>query len=403
MDPDINNFSITIIAGNYPSEGRMNLVFVQQLVHELINVGIKVTVVAPQSITHAIVHRESLLPLFSRGKTGKGIEYEIYRPLSISFGNIKLFKKFSFYYNRRVIVKTISKINSDILYSHFWSSALPIYEYAKKNNIPLFVACGEGDNAMEDMVVSMAKDKLRQFASSVWGVVSVSSENKRKCIEYGLATEDNIEVFPNCVNTKIFCKTDVPDLKIELGIKEDDFVICFVGGFIPRKGPDRLAKAIDKLNDPQIKVLFIGKPFSGYSYDFSCHGIVYKGTVEHNLLPQYLNCADIFVLPTQKEGCSNAIVEALAVGLPVISSDGAFNDDILDDNNSIRVNPNDVDAIAEAISKFKGNYKLRKDFFEYSTSRHDEYSIERRAEKIVKFIKLNIIKRNENFCYNSNL
>jgi glycosyltransferase involved in cell wall biosynthesis len=108
-------------------------------------------------------------------------------------------------------------------------------------------------------------------------------------------------------------------------------------------------------------------------------------------------------LPTQKEGCSNAIVEALAVGLPVISSDGAFNDDILDKKNSIRVNPNDIDAIAEAISTLKGNHALRKDIFEYSKLRHEEYSIERRAEKIVKFIKLNIIKRNENFCYNSNL
>lgn len=387
MSPEMNNLSITVVAGNYPSEGRMNLVFVQQLVHELINVGINVTVVAPQSITHAIVHRESLLPLFSRGKTGKGVEYEIYRPFSISFGNIKLFKRFSFYYNRRVIVKTISKINSDILYSHFWSSALPIYEYAKKNNIPLFVACGEGDNAMEDMVGSMVKDKLRQLASSVWGVVSVSSENKRKCLEYGLATEDNIEVFPNCVNTKIFCKADVADLKRDLGIKEEDFVICFVGGFIPRKGPDRLAKAIEKLNDPQIKVLFIGKPFPGYSYDFSCPGIIYKGAVDHNLLPQYLNCADIFVLPTQKEGCSNAIVEALAVGLPVISSDGAFNDDILDKKNSIRVNPNDIDAIAEAIRFLKEDIDFRTQIKQNSFLRHNDYSIEKRADKILKFIK----------------
>ena len=94
----------------------------------------------------------------------------------------------------------------------------------------------------------------------------------------------------------------------------------------------------------------------------------------------------MFVLPTQTEGCCNAIVEALAIGLPVISSEGAFNDDILDEHNSIRVNPNDVDEIANAIKKLKDNPELRKQMSEYSLSRHEEYSIEGRAKKILDFI-----------------
>ena len=91
-------------------------------------------------------------------------------------------------------------------------------------------------------------------------------------------------------------------------------------------------------------------------------------------------------MPTQKEGCCNAIVEALAMGLPVISSDGAFNDDILDENNSIRLNPNDVDAIAAAIKKLKEDKVLRQCMAEYSLSRHEEYSIQGRAKRIMEFI-----------------
>ena len=94
---------------------------------------------------------------------------------------------------------------------------------------------------------------------------------------FGLASEDSIDVFPNCVNTSIFRKMDVTEMKKQLGIRENDFVIGFVGGFIPRKGPDRLAKAITSLNDPEIKVMFIGKPFPGYAYDFDCPGIIHKG------------------------------------------------------------------------------------------------------------------------------
>lgn len=385
--------SIIVIAGNYPAPGHAALVFVQQLVHAMIDQGVKVNVIAFQSVVHALVHREKILPRHSKGVTEKGVEYDIYRPYTLSFGNNNPFKRLTKWYNRYSIESVIRKTKGDILYFHFWSSALPVYEFAQKHNKPLFVACGEGDDALEDMVERMPKEKLETLAKAVTGVISVSSENKRKCIKFGLSKNENTDVFPNCVNTDFFHKRDANELKDRLGIKITDFVLCFVGGFIPRKGPDRVAQAIKNLNDPNIKVMFIGKPFPGYAYDFDCPGIIYKGPLDHELIPQYMSCADVFVLPTQKEGCSNAVVEALAMGLPVISSDGPFNDDILDEHNSIRVNPNDVDAIADAIKKLKDNPELRKSMSEYSLSRHEEYSIERRAKRILSFIQRKVSEK----------
>lgn len=382
--------SITVITGNYPAPGRAALVFVQQLVHAMIGQGVKVSVVAYQSVIHSIVHREKLFSQHSVDVTENGVEYDIYRPYTLSFGNRDLFPTLTKWFNRRSILSTIKKVNSDVLYAHFWSSALPVYEYAKINNIPLFVACGEGDDALENMVDTMPSDQLKALASAVTGVVSVSSENKRKCIDFGLSRAENTDVFPNCVNTALFYKRDAKELKDRLGIKESDFVLCFVGGFIPRKGPDRVAQAIKNLNDPNIKVMFIGKPFPGYAYDFDCPGIIHKGPVDHDLIPEYMSCADCFILPTQKEGCSNAVVEALAMGLPVISSDGPFNDDILDENNSIRINSDDVDALSEAIRKLRDDKALRQSMAEYSNTRHEEYSIEERAKRILEFINRQI-------------
>ena len=103
-----------------------------------------------------------------------------------------------------------------------------------------------------------------------------------------------------------------------------------------------------------------------------------------------MNCADVFVMPTLKEGCCNAIVEALAMGLPIISSDGAFNDDILNDHNSIRLDPNDVDAIATAIKRLKDDIGLRQRMTDYSLSRHADYTIEGRAKRILNFIEKQI-------------
>lgn len=389
----VNANSITVVAGNYPAPGHMMLVFVQQLVHALIDQDVKVNVVAGQSLIHALVHREKLLPCHSKGVTENGIEYDIYRPYILSFGNTKFLNSLMDRFNKYVLECKLAKINSDVLYAHFWSSALPVYHYASKNNIPLFVACGEGDNALEEMCEEMSASELKKLADSVTGVVSVSSENKRKCVHFGLSKPEDIDVFPNCVNTDVFHKMDVSELKKKIGIQEDDFVISFVGGFISRKGPDRVASAVRKLNDPKIKVMFIGKPFKGYDYDFDCPGIIHKGPLDHELLPQYVNCSDIFVLPTQKEGCCNAIVEALAMGLPVISSDGPFNDDILDEKNSIRVNPDDVDAIAAAIKKLKHDVVLRKSMVDYSLSRHEEYTIKGRAKRILSFINKQVSKK----------
>lgn len=387
----INNIkSITVIAGNYPYKNQMKLVFVQQLVHSLLEMGIKVTVVATQSVVHSVIHKEKLIPTHYKAITETGIEYDVFRPYTLSLGNFKIFESIIDKINQNAITSILKKINSDILYCHFWSAALPIYNFALKNEKTLFVACGEGDNAIEHMMTKMPKNKLKNLVSAVSGVISVSSENKRKCLDYGLISEEKIEVFPNCVNTDIFHQKDVTDFKCELGITEKDFVIIFVGRFIPRKGPDRVAKAISKLNDPNIKVIFVGDPFPGYPYDFDCPGIIYKGPLDHNKLSLYLNCSDVFVMPTQKEGCCNAIVEALAIGLPIISSDGPFNDDILNENNSIRLNPNDVDAIALAIKNLKDNKSLRQSMTDYTLSRHEEYSIKGRAKRIIDFINMRI-------------
>ena len=376
--------SITVVTSNYPAPGHAANVFVQQLVHAMIEQGVKVTVIAYQSIVHSFVHKVKPLPKYSKGRTDDGEEYDIYRPYTFSSGNMNL--GVIKWLNKKIITSIVKKVGGDVIYCHFWSSALHVYEYALAKELPLFVACGEGDNALEDMIGAMSKDELNNLAKSVTGVVSVSSENKRKCIDFGLVNAHDIDVFPNCVNTTVFHKMDVSVMRQKLGLKKDDFVICFVGGFVPRKGPDRLAQAISKLNDPHVKVMFIGKPFPGYAYDFDCPGIIHKGALDHERLPLYVNCADVFVLPTQKEGCCNAIVEALAMGLPVISSVGAFNDDILDDKNSIRVDPDNVDEIAEAIKTLRDNPKLRKSMSEYSLSRHEEYAIQGRAKRILSFI-----------------
>lgn len=379
--------SLALIADNYPSKGNMSLVFVQQLVEQFVDLGVDVTVIAPQSLTKCIVRGEKLRPKDTEVTTKKGNSYKVCRPYFVSTGNhLNCIKGVVDYLRKREILKILKHINPDVIYGHFWHNLLPVYQYANNRNIPLFVACGEGDNALEELIKYISSDDKLLLATTVTGVISVSSENKRKCIEFGLAKADNIVVLPNCVNADIFYPHTDLNKRRELGVKDADFLIVFVGGFIHRKGSARLAAAIDKLDRNDIKVVFIGKPMGGDNADPVCKGIIYKGALSHDEIPSYLSCANVFVLPTLKEGCSNAIVEALAMGVPVISSDGPFNDDILNEYNSVRINPMDVDAIASAIMKMKTDKEFYQSCRQYLKDNENNYSIKTRAVKILEFM-----------------
>ena len=86
------------------------------------------------------------------------------------------------------------------------------------------------------------------------------------------------------------------------------------------------------------------------------------------------------------KGCSNAIVEAIACGLPIISSNLPFNDDILDSSNALLVNPESVDDIASAIKQLMDNSDLRQKLAEGSKEKAKSLRIEFRAKKIIEFI-----------------
>ena len=395
MEKESIRKDLVIIADDYPSLGRPVYTFIEQLAIALTEQGINIVIIAPQSITKSLFRSTPLRPVLSLQETPSGKSIHIFRPKYITTG--KYFQKFQHFVSRfkkKGIERVLNSFTSKnyILYGHFWHNAIIVSDYAERNNVPLFVACGEGDDAMEVLAENMPLTERYRISKNITGVISVSSENKRKSIDYKLINEDDVIVLPNSVNQTKFHKKIKKASREKIGLDDSDFVVVFVGAFIYRKGSQRLAEAISLINDDSIKTLFIGQPFPGDDYTPNCKGIHFMGVVEHNLLPDYLGAADIFVLPTLKEGCSNAIVEALACGLPVISSNLPFNDDILDENNSIKIDPLNVKEIAEAILLLKNNEQLRLNLSESALIRSKDLSIETRAKKIIEFIRYQINK-----------
>ncbi len=366
--------NIAVITYDYPDSQRPVFPFVKALVDEWGKLNHQVTVISPFSITRA-----KHLTRFKEQDHPESVT--IIRPFIVSLSYRLKYKGESLTdrIHRRVVHNALMQLpqKPDVVYCHFWKEALFAYDYAIAKGIPLVVASGESE-----LPSYLSNDVNLPKCKSVSKVICVSSKNKNESIEKGLTTEDKCIVLPNAIDNSIFKVSEQASLKKTLGIKESDFVVCFVGWFNERKGSRRVSEALKQIENACIKALFIGSGTEEPDYQ----GILFKGSVPHKVIPNYLNCADVFVLPTLKEGCCNAIVEAMACGLPVISANREFNWDILDETNSIMVDPTDVDEIAKAIETLYENKELRASLRKATLQRAESLTISNRAKRILEFI-----------------
>ena len=381
---------ICIITNRYPTKEYPVNTFLDKLICEMTDQGVECTVIAPyRPIIDRINNKNYKTSFYRERITPGGGVVKIYNPTyfwmtnkniaGINMAKIGL-KKFI-----KCVANVIREQNVefDAVYGHLiMPSGLAAAEIGKRYNKPSFFAYGE--SSFEIVRNSFSDEQVRRRLKSISGVIAVSSKNRDELLERGVIDSRKIRVFPNAIDNGVFRLIDKDTVRKKLGIDRKDFVVAFVGHFINRKGSKRLSDALGRFDD--IKSIFIGKG----PEEPVCNNIVFKGRLPHEQIAEYLNAADVFVLPTLAEGCCNAIVEAMACGLPIISSNLPFNDDILDESNSIRIDPKNVDEIANAISKLRDNKEMRESMSNSSLSLASALTIDKRAEKILSFIEESI-------------
>lgn len=379
---------ILLASNSYPTPDNPMQAFIGVLCRELVRQGHEVTVLAPSMVLSNLKHgiKVDRCHYYDEFESdGKKLKVEIYRPHVYAPGEGRLTKLVS-WICQKVLGRTALMMGKqfDVAYGHFWSSGLHLLDYVKRTKTPLIVASGEDKINIRYLRKQANIDALARLTK---GVICVSSKNRDESVSAGLTIDNKCVVLPNATDSTYFYPMDKESVRRELGYPMGAFIVAFLGRFQERKGANRVLSAINLCNDKDIKAIFIGRKSTGDTFEAEGDAVLHLGLLPHEDVAKYLNAADVFVLPTLAEGCSNAIVEAMACGLPIISSDLPFNYDILNKDNAILVDPMNVDQIADGIKKLKEDKLLREKMSAASLRVAGELTIEKRVKKIVSFIE----------------
>lgn len=379
--------SLAIIAYRYPCNLHPTWhVFVRQIAHSFARQGVEVTVISPLAIHRAWLGHD----LFRTTEdAGEGATVTVFRPRFLSMSDMKIGNWNSFPLTvagiRRAakrVIRAHMTMPPDAIYGHFMYPAGAVaVSLGVEMGIPSFPAAGE---ISLDTVAPIGKDQARCELRKATAFIANSSHLAR-LMKRELDLEiDRIGVFPNGVNRRIFFPRDRSAMRRKYGLPADRFIVAFVGNFEPRKGPRRVAEAIRNIEG--VAGVFVGdghEPPEGGN-------VLLSRRVPHDQVPEILSACDVFALPTTDEGCCNAIVEAMACGLPVVSSTGPFNDEILNGEVSMRVDPLDVSAIRSAIIHLRDNPGTRHKMSCAALDWSAGFDIDQRARRILEFMVANV-------------
>jgi glycosyltransferase involved in cell wall biosynthesis len=178
----------------------------------------------------------------------------------------------------------------------------------------------------------------------------------------GVPTE-KISVVLNGVDEEIFSPVadgEKENLRRRLGLPVKRELALFVGRFVPKKGFTRLLQAAGGSHT----VVFVGgRAPAQFSTD---QRFVFLGTVDRDHMADIYRACDVFVLPSEGEGFPLSVQEAMASGLPVITTDDpGYSVYGLDRTGVLLVEPT-VDAVRAALHRLMGDPRLRRHMSSYS-------------------------------------
>lgn len=254
-----------------------------------------------------------------------------------------------------------------IVHTRNWGSIDGILG-ARLARVPIVIHGEHGREVSDVHGANRKRNTARRVLAGFTDQVVTVSEQLRTWLvgDVGLRG-DKVTLVRNGVDSTRFRRlADRERLRTALGYTPDDLVFGTVGRLDPVK--DQLAivevATILAASHPRIKALIVG---DGPMQATMAEAIAQSGQHQRvrllghrNDVPELMNVMDIFVLPSLGEGLCNTILEAMAVGLPVVATAVGGNAEmVVDGKTGTLVASANRAALAAALTRYAGDPALR--------------------------------------------
>jgi len=225
-----------------------------------------------------------------------------------------------------------------------WLSGVPVIIISLHDN---YIKDVRLERKIANKILSKVTDKI----------IAVSESIRKDIMKYDGIDSSKILVIPNGIDIERFDpKGNFANIREEFLIKKSDIVIGFIGRIVSVKGLEYLIDALLFLKEEfkNIKLLITGEGslldrlYEKAKENSVNNSVIFTG--RRRDIPDILSCIDIFVMPSIAEGLPNSLLEAMAMGKPIVATEvGGIPELIRNGVNGILVLPRDPGALATAI------------------------------------------------------
>jgi glycosyltransferase involved in cell wall biosynthesis len=249
------------------------------------------------------------------------------------------------------IAPSINRLNLDHLHTHFaFDQAEVLMHLSRLLNIPCSVTAHARDIYVSPRLL---KEKFSQAK-----FVATISEYNRKYILASIAPDiaDKIHI--------VHCGIDLSNIPTAHKSHRTQAELVTVARLVPKKGIDLLLQALARLPSPNIRCRIIGDGPQREELEDLAQSLNLKDQVEflgsqpNEKTLAIVGNADLFILPCRKtpegdaDGIPVAMMEAMAMGVPVLSTHLTGIPELVQPSAGILVEPEDIDALWRAIQAF---------------------------------------------------
>jgi glycosyltransferase involved in cell wall biosynthesis len=280
---------------------------------------------------------------------------------------LKWLDALTYYFAVAPVVKRIEDqdaFDSDLIDVHWtYPDSVAGYWLARRRH-KKFLVTVRGREALYPGERSLRRWMLRYCLRRAAAIVTLSDELKALVLELGVPP-DRVRTILNGVDPSRFHLQSAADCRRKLGLAMNKTILVSVGSLTRRKGHDALVRMMPVLSaGREVELYILGNPGPEGDTTAELDSLIARlglsnvhivGGVGHTTLADWYGAADLFCLATRGEGCPNVVLEALACGVPVVSTDvGAVRHLVTDGVNGFLLPLDRLDQLAEVVAKALG-------------------------------------------------